>query len=81
MIFFAESGLSVKFGSFYNGLTLPSTKAGGFLLLPLLHWQTPYGTAMSYTVSTSYVYPVPVCPTVQLFIFMQTASAVLFSEY
>ena len=65
MIFFAESGLSVKFGSFYNGLTLPSTKAGGFLLLPLLHWQTPYGTAMSYTVSTSYIYTVPVCPTVQ----------------
>ena len=31
----------------------------------LLHWQTPYGTAMSYTVSTSYIYTVPVCPTVQ----------------
>ena len=35
------------------------------MLLPLLHWQTPYGTAMSYTVSTSYIYTVPVCPTVQ----------------
>ena len=46
-------------------LTLPTAKAGGFLLLPLLHWQTPYGTAMSYTVSTSYIYTVPVCPTVQ----------------
>ena len=62
-------------------LTLPTAKAGGFLFLPLLHWRIPYGTAMSYTVSTSYVYPVPVCPAVQLFIFMQTASAVLFSEY
>ena len=48
-----------------NHLTLPTAKAGGFLLLPLLHWQTPYGTAMSYTVSTSYIYTVPVCPTVQ----------------
>ena len=46
-------------------LTLPTAKAGGFLLLPLLHWQTPYGTAMSCTVSTSYIYTVPVCPTVQ----------------
>ena len=62
-------------------LTLPTAKAGGFLFLPLLHWRIPYGTAMSYTVSTSYVYPVPVCPAVQLFIFMQTASAVLFSKY
>ena len=50
---------------FYRMLTLPTAKAGGFLLLPLLHWQTPYGTAMSYTVSTSYIYTVPVCPTVQ----------------
>ena len=48
-----------------QNLTLPTAKAGGFLLLPLLHWQTPYGTAMSYTVSTSYIYTVPVCPTVQ----------------
>ena len=62
-------------------LTLPTAKAGGFLFLPPLHWRLPYGTAMSYTVSTSYIYTVPVCPTVQLFIFMQTASAVLFSEY
>lgn len=28
-------------------LTLPTTKAGGFLFLPLLHWRIPYGTAMS----------------------------------
>ena len=52
-------------GSDADLLTLPTAKAGGFLLLPLLHWQTPYGTAMSYTVSTSYIYTVPVCPTVQ----------------
>ena len=50
---------------FSPDLTLPTAKVGGFLLLPLLHWQTPYGTAMSYTVSTSYIYTVPVCPTVQ----------------
>ena len=48
-------------------LTLPTAKAGGFLFLPLLHWQIPYGTAMSYTVSTSYIYPVPACPAVQFF--------------
>ena len=52
-------------GSDADLLTLPTAKAGGFLLLPLLHWQTPYGTTMSYTVSTSYIYTVPVCPTVQ----------------
>ena len=69
----------IAFHQFF--LTLPTAKAGGFLFLPLLHWRIPYGTAMSYTVSTSYVYPVPVCPAVQLFIFMQTASAVLFSKY
>ena len=46
-------------------LTLPTAKAGGFLFLPPLHWQIPYGTAMSYTVSTGYIYTVPVCPTVQ----------------
>ena len=64
-----------------QNLTLPTAKAGGFLFLPLLHWQIPYGTAMSYTVSTSYIYPVPACPAVQFFIFMQTASAVLSLEY
>ena len=30
-----------------------------------LHWQIPYGTAMSYTVSTGYIYTVPACPAVQ----------------
>ena len=60
---FSYSGSSI-FKQF-RILTLPTAKAGGFLLLPLLHWQTPYGTAMSYTVSTSYIYTVPVCPTVQ----------------
>ena len=34
-------------------LTLPTAKAGGFLLQPLLHWPIPFGTATSYTVSTS----------------------------
>jgi len=34
-------------------LTLPTAKAGGFLLQPLLHWLIPYGIAMAYTVSTS----------------------------
>ena len=46
-------------------LTLPTAKAGGFLFLPPLHWQIPYGTAMSYTVSTGYIYTVPACPAVQ----------------
>ena len=46
-------------------LTLPTVKAGGFLFLPPLHWQIPYGTAMSYTVSTGYLYTVPACPAVQ----------------
>ena len=51
---------------FYQGLlTLPTAKAGGFLFLPPLHWQIPYGTAMSYTVSTGYLYTVPACPAVQ----------------
>ena len=31
MIFFTESGLSVKFSSFYNGLTLPSAKACNYV--------------------------------------------------
>ena len=57
--------LNPQFLQYLPHLTLPTAKAGGFLLLPLLHWQTPYGTAMSYTVSTSYIYTVPVCPTVQ----------------
>lgn len=34
-------------------LTLPTAKAGGFLLQPLLHWLIPFGISMSYTVSTS----------------------------
>ena len=34
-------------------LTLPTAKAGGFLLLPLLYWMIPCGISMSYTVSTS----------------------------
>ena len=38
-----------------NSLTLPTAKAGGFLLQPLLHWPIPFGTATSYTVSTSYL--------------------------
>ena len=46
-------------------LTLPTAKAEGFLFLPPLHWQIPYGTAMSYTVSTGYLYTVPACPAVQ----------------
>ena len=46
-------------------LTLPTAKAEGFLFLPPLHWQIPYGTAMSYTVSTGYIYTVPACPAVQ----------------
>ena len=33
-------------------LTLPTAKAGGFLLQPLLHWLIPFGTATSYTVTT-----------------------------
>ena len=45
--------ISITFDTSLNMLTLPTAKAGGFLLLTLLHWQTPYGTAMSYTVSTS----------------------------
>ena len=48
-----------------ESLTLPTAKAGGFLFLPPLHWQIPYGTAMSYTVSTGYIYTVPACPAVQ----------------
>lgn len=48
-----------------TGLTLPTAKAEGFLFLPPLHWQIPYGTAMSYTVSTGYIYTVPACPAVQ----------------
>ena len=46
-------------------LTLPTAKAGGFLLQPLLHWMIPCGISMSYTVSTSYIYTVPACPAVQ----------------
>ena len=34
-------------------LTLRTAKAVGFLLLPLLHWPIPEGTATTYTVSTS----------------------------
>ena len=49
----------------FSILTLPTVKAGGFLFLPPLHWQIPYGTAMSYTVSTGYLYTVPACPAVQ----------------
>ena len=51
--------------AFHEMLTLPTAKAGGFLFLPPLHWQIPYGTAMSYTVSTGYIYTVPACPAVQ----------------
>ena len=36
------------------------------LISPTTHRQIPYGTAMSYPVSTSYIYPVPACPAVQL---------------
>lgn len=36
-----------------TGLTLPTAKAEGFLLLPLLHWPIPEGTATTYTLSTS----------------------------
>lgn len=39
--------------STYERLTLPTAKAGGFLLQPLLHWLIPFGISMSYTVSTS----------------------------
>lgn len=39
--------------SFKELLTLPTAKAGGFLLQPLLHWLIPFGISMSYTVSTS----------------------------
>ena len=73
--------VTMQVRGYVSVLTLPTAKAGGFLFLPLLHWQIPYGTAMSYTVSTSYIYPVPACPAVQFFIFMQTASAVLSLEY
>ena len=38
---------------FFAQLTLPTAKAGGFLLQPLLHWLIRYGIATSYTVSTS----------------------------
>ena len=54
-----------KFNGISLLLTLPTAKAGGFLFLPPLHWQIPYGTAMSYTVSTGYIYTVPACPAVQ----------------
>ena len=36
-------------------LTLPTAKAGGFLLQPLLHCLIPFGISMSYTVSTSQI--------------------------
>ena len=38
-----------------KSLTLPTAKAEGFLLQPLLHWLIPFGTATSYTVSTSQI--------------------------
>lgn len=43
------------FGTLFiiGALTLPTAKAGGFLLQPLLHWLIPCGISMSYTVSTS----------------------------
>ena len=54
-----------KFNGISLLLTLPTAKAGGFLFLPPVHWQIPYGTAMSYTVSTGYIYTVLACPAVQ----------------
>lgn len=57
--------VQIKKTRFVSQLTLPTAKAGGFLFLPPLHWQIPYGTAMSYTVSTGYIYTVPACPAVQ----------------
>lgn len=50
------------------------------MLLPTTALANTYGTAMSYTVSTSYIYTVPRMPYGTVFIFMQTASAVLFQN-
>ena len=64
----ATEGIDSSFANYLiksASLTLPTAKAGGFLFLPPLHWQIPYGTAMSYTVSTGYIYTVPACPAVQ----------------
>ena len=41
--------------TFRYKLTLPTAKAGGFLLQPLLHWMIPCGISTSYTVSTSWI--------------------------
>ena len=49
----AKQSASLK--SERQSLTLPTAKAGGFLFLPPLHWQIPYGTAMSYLVHIVYV--------------------------
>ena len=66
---------------FFRTLTLPTAKAGGFLFLPPLHWQIPYGTAMSYTVSTGYIYTVPACPAVQFSYPYADCSCSPFSKY
>ena len=46
-------GVALKMNNNAIALTLPTAKAGGFLLQPLLHWLIPFGISMSYTVSTS----------------------------
>ena len=47
-----------------------------------LHWQTPYGTHVltQWKLSISYIYTVPVCPTVQVFYLLWDCTAVLFQN-
>lgn len=69
--------------AFSNQLTLPTAKAGGFLLQPLLHWKIPCGISMSYTVSTSWIILFPYalrCSLICIYLFMLTAFAILYSR-
>ena len=65
----------------YNDLTLPTAKAGGFLLQPLLHWLIPFGISMSYTVSTSWIILFPYALRCSFICTILTAFAVLYSRY
>ena len=67
--------------TFRYKLTLPTAKAGGFLLQPLLHWMIPCGISMSYTVSTSWIILFPYALRCSFICTILTAFAVLYSRY
>ena len=59
-----------------------TTKAGNYFYILIDRANEDKETSVHFlNLSTSYIYPVPACPAVQFFIFMQTASAVLSLEY